>query len=222
MAPCLRRRLSPLLIPLLAAGCATSAEPEGAALLRDLFASSQASLAALGPPPAPAEAPAGPDRPAAAAPVGGAPAPAPRPAVPAPDPAPLRRLATLGPPPRAAAELLGLTPEALRQRLGEPSLRRREGIAEVWLYAAEACALDLILYGESAGTRQPAGLRVAHAAARAAGAAPRTEADCLAEIAGGGVAAGPARIGGMLREGDQGGASASSVGDGAGAGRRRA
>jgi hypothetical protein len=82
--------------------------------------------------------------------------------------------------PRAAAHLIGAGPGELRRLLGEPSLRRTEGEAEVWLYAGGGCALDLILYQEAS-----AGLRVAHAAARANGAEPRTEAACLGEIAGG-------------------------------------
>ena len=83
--------------------------------------------------------------------------------------------------PRSASQLLGGTPELLRAWLGEPSLRRPEGSgAEVWLYAAEACALDLVLYRDAAGR-----LRVAFAAARAAGEAvpTATEAECLVRIA---------------------------------------
>jgi hypothetical protein len=80
--------------------------------------------------------------------------------------------------PAVAAQFLGLGPEALRRWLGEPALRRHEGTAEIWLYAGPACALDLILYPE--GGR----LRVSHAAARASGAEPRTEAHCLHELAG--------------------------------------
>jgi len=79
--------------------------------------------------------------------------------------------------PAAARELLGAGPEALRRWLGEPNLRRTEGAAEVWLYTASACALDLVLYP------QRDGLRVAHAAARASGAEARTEAACLRELA---------------------------------------
>ncbi|MFC7539955.1 hypothetical protein ACFQU2_11525 [Siccirubricoccus deserti] len=81
--------------------------------------------------------------------------------------------------PRAAAQLLGVGPGELRRLLGEPTLRRAEGTAEVWLYAGGGCALDLILYPAARG-----GLRVAHAAARANGAEARTEAACLGEIAG--------------------------------------
>jgi hypothetical protein len=76
-----------------------------------------------------------------------------------------------------AAQLLRAAPETLRRWLGEPSLRRREGTAEIWLYAGADCALDLILYPE-AGT-----LRVAHAAARANGATAQTEGACLGQLA---------------------------------------
>ncbi|MDW8399949.1 MAG: hypothetical protein RMK90_15460, partial [Acetobacteraceae bacterium] len=62
-----------------------------------------------------------------------------------------------------AAALIGATPERVRARLGEPDLRRAEAGAEVWRYSAAHCHLDLILYPEGGG------LRVAHAAARAAG-----------------------------------------------------
>ena len=81
--------------------------------------------------------------------------------------------------PAAAAQLLGARPETLRRWLGEPSLRRAEGTAEVWLYAGAACALDLIFYPEAGR------LRVAHASARANGAEPRTEAHCLQDLAAG-------------------------------------
>lgn len=139
-----------LLLLLLPAGCATPAEREAAAL-REAMTSGRASLAATAPPASVA---------AAAA-------------------LPRLRAGGTGLPPAAAAELLGLTPDVLRRRLGEPSLRRAEGPAEIWLYAGLGCALDLILYPEAGR------LRVAHAAARASGAEPRTEAACLAGIAGG-------------------------------------
>jgi hypothetical protein len=77
----------------------------------------------------------------------------------------------------AAAQFLGAGPEAVRRRLGEPSLRRAEGQAEIWLYAGASCALDLVLYPGDAG------LRIAHAAARAGGTGSVTEADCLRQLA---------------------------------------
>jgi hypothetical protein len=85
-------------------------------------------------------------------------------------------LATATPGPAAADQLLGLGPELLRRWLGEPSLRRAEGGAEVWLYAGTACALDLVLYPDRGR------LRVAHASARANGTEPRTEAGCLQDL----------------------------------------
>ncbi len=81
------------------------------------------------------------------------------------------------PPQSGAAQFLGTGPEAVRHRLGEPSLRRAEGQAEIWLYVGNGCALDLVLYpGEG-------GLRVGHAAARASGTESVTEADCLRDLA---------------------------------------
>jgi hypothetical protein len=85
--------------------------------------------------------------------------------------------AGVGPAPRAAAHLLGQTPEHVLANLGEPSLRRPEaGIAEVWLYLARTCALDVVLYRDRGGR-----LRVGFAAARARGETGETvsEAECL-------------------------------------------
>jgi hypothetical protein len=62
--------------------------------------------------------------------------------------------------------------------LGDPSIRRPEGAAEIWLYEAPSCRLDVILYAEGNA------LVVAHAAARALGAGEAvTEAACLSAIA---------------------------------------
>lgn len=86
-------------------------------------------------------------------------------------------------PPLLADQLLGRTPERVRLWLGEPALRRPEGsTAEIWLYASEACALDLVLYRDRAGR-----LRVGFAAARARGEPGQgtTETDCLRAIAAG-------------------------------------
>lgn len=83
-----------------------------------------------------------------------------------------------GAPPAAAAALLGVGADQLRRLLGEPSIRRAEGAAEVWLYEAPACRLDVILYAEGAA------LTVGHAAARASGGGESvTESACLAAIA---------------------------------------
>lgn len=88
--------------------------------------------------------------------------------------------------PGAVQELLGAAPATVIGRLGAPRLRRREGDAEVWLYSAGGCQLDLMFY------TSPQGLRVTHAQARASGVGQRTEAACLRDIAaqGAGVGAG--------------------------------
>ena len=177
MAP-RRRSLSWPLLALLASmpgACAPPPVPDRAtAALRAALASSQDSLAVLAcgsprrePPAQPGPVPCRADRIEAEAglrPAGFTPYAAPRPE---------------GVPPATAAELLGAGPEVLRRRLGEPALRRIEGTAEIWLYAGPACALDLVLYPERGGG---GGLRVAHAAARAAGAENRTESECLREL----------------------------------------
>jgi hypothetical protein len=78
----------------------------------------------------------------------------------------------------SAAALAGLRAEEVRRRLGEPALRRPEGDAEIWLYEAPDCRLDVILYPEGGA------LLVGHAAARAHGGARVTEAACLAALPG--------------------------------------
>ncbi|MBR0652516.1 hypothetical protein GXW78_22865 [Roseomonas terrae] len=180
---CARRRrggpwqglwLSLLLLP----GCAGGDE-EATALLQHALASTQASLALSGAaapaPPAMAPHPAGTQAPAAIRP-GAAPSlAAATPLVHAPGAARLRGSA----PPAAAAALMGLSADQLRRMLGDPSIRRPEGDAEVWLYEAPTCRLDVILYGE--GTA----LTVGHAAARALGGGEGvTEGACLSAIAG--------------------------------------
>lgn len=174
MAPRLR-----LLLLLLPAGCAAPGDREAAAM-RSALESSQASLVAVAPPSLPGQ-PTAPGQDAASA------RPVPRlvmarrefrqPAAEAVDQARERVQDRTGSRPASAAELLGAGPDTLRQWLGEPVLRRPEGSAEVWLYAGAGCALDLILYPAGPG------LTVAHAAARAQGAEPRTEAACLGGIA---------------------------------------
>ncbi|EHL98634.1 hypothetical protein HMPREF9946_03553 [Acetobacteraceae bacterium AT-5844] len=81
--------------------------------------------------------------------------------------------------PTQTAQLLGQPPSALRQLLGEPSLRRTEGEAEIWLYQSPYCHLDIMLYQER-GAPAP---RVTYANARASGVERRTEASCLQEVA---------------------------------------
>jgi hypothetical protein len=142
-------------------GC-RKAEAEGATLgLEQALRDTKASLAAIGAPSA-AEAP----------PVARA---ASLPAPPSSDTGPRRQGATS--PPDAAIALQGRDPEAVISALGEPALRRREGNAEVWLYQAPDCRLDLVFYPEDAR------LVLAHAAARAHGARRLTESACMATIA---------------------------------------
>lgn len=142
-------------------GC-RKAEAEGATLgLEQALRDTKASLAAIGAQPA-AEAP----------PIARA---ASLPAPPSSDTGPRRQGATS--PPDAAIALQGRDPEAVISALGEPALRRREGNAEVWLYQAPDCRLDLVFYPEDAR------LVLAHAAARAFGARRLTESACMATIA---------------------------------------
>jgi hypothetical protein len=82
-----------------------------------------------------------------------------------------------GPAPRQASQFMGAGPETVLSALGEPSLRREEGGASVWLYASGGCQLDIVLYPGAQGPR------VAHVQARAGGLAQRTEAACLRDIA---------------------------------------
>jgi hypothetical protein len=81
-----------------------------------------------------------------------------------------------GTPPAQARQLIGHAPETVLGWLGEPRIRRPEGEAEVWHYTASGCHLDLIFY------REPAGLRVGFAQARAMGAAQRPEGACLRDL----------------------------------------
>jgi len=156
-----------LLSVLLLAGCAGGAEVPGESLRSSLDASRASLRAIQGGQPAPAS-PALPP-----APVSGVRDVAPAPA------APPRRAGGVAP--AAAAELLQQTAEVVRAALGEPSLRRSEGpAAEIWLYEAPRCRLDIILYRDASGP-----FRVAHAQARSAGMAPVTETECLRDIAGG-------------------------------------
>jgi hypothetical protein len=128
--------------------------------LEQALRDTRASLAALGLPSAPE------------APQTARPAPLPPPARSASVP---RREGTS--PPAAAAALQGREPEAVISALGEPALRRREGEAEIWLYQAPDCRLDLVFYPDASR------LVLAHAAARASGARRLTESACMGAIA---------------------------------------
>lgn len=50
-----------------------------------------------------------------------------------------------------AAGLVGATPAILNAEFGQPSLRRVDGSAQVWLYHSTACGLNLVLYPDSSG-----------------------------------------------------------------------
>ncbi|MFC0386574.1 hypothetical protein [Muricoccus vinaceus] len=86
--------------------------------------------------------------------------------------------------PGSVASLLGQSREGVIAVLGQPTRRRPEGDAEIWLYQGRNCAVDVVLYQDGAGraARVP---RVAWAAARASGTERRTEAGCLSELVAG-------------------------------------
>ena len=48
--------------------------------------------------------------------------------------------------------LVGATPQLLESEFGQPALLRVDGTAQVWLYHAPDCGLNLILYPDNAGT----------------------------------------------------------------------
>lgn len=161
----------------------TACTPPGeraAQALTEALAASRASVAAVpgGPMPAPPELL--PPGPVAAGSMRASPGPAAPPGT--PTLGAIRRRIGGGQPPSGATQLLGTAPEQLERMLGAPSLRRPEGTAEIWLYLAPSCAIDVILYRDR-GT-----LAVAHAVARARGPAEQrvTEAECLASVAGSG------------------------------------
>lgn len=150
-----------LAVALLLGGCAPDQE-ETTAMFQQALASTQASLALAGG--------TRPASPAAAA--------QPRPADLQPAWAPGAARPRGENPPATAAALVGVTADQLRRMLGEPAIRRPEGAAEVWLYEAPTCRLDVILYAEGSA------LVVGHAAARALGSTESlTEQACLAAVA---------------------------------------
>jgi hypothetical protein len=63
-------------------------------------------------------------------------------------------------PPEDARRLVGLSGDTLRDWMGESVFTRRDGVAEIWRFAADTCFLDVFLY------RHNEGLRVAHLDAR--------------------------------------------------------
>ncbi|NMJ41238.1 hypothetical protein GWK16_08305 [Roseomonas sp. JC162] len=149
-----------LLLPFLVLACAEGPDEEAVAAMHQAFSTARASIAAV-PPSAPSPAAAPPPPVVPNLPVTQHAAP---------------RLRGAGAP-AAAAALLGARAEDMRRMLGEPSLRRPEGEAEIWLYEGADCRLDVVLYPERGA------MVVAHAAARAQGGAAVTEAACLASIA---------------------------------------
>ncbi|WP_188969458.1 hypothetical protein [Neoroseomonas lacus] len=161
------RRARPLCLPALATACAlllpgcAPDNEETTALLQHALASTQASVALAGGARPPALA-ATPLRPAALQPAWA--------------PGATRQPGRAAP--ATAAALMGVTADQLRRMLGEPAIRRPEGAAEVWLYEAPTCRLDVILYAEGSA------LVVGLAAARALGGAEGvTESACLAAVA---------------------------------------
>ena len=145
---------------LLTPACRKS-EAEGATLgLEQALRDTRASLAALGLPSAPGTSQT--ER------------PGPLPPPPTSASSPRRQGAS---PPATAVALKGQISEAVILALGEPALRRREGDAEIWLYQAPDCRLDLVFYGEASR------LVLTHAAARAFGARRLTESACMDAVA---------------------------------------
>lgn len=87
--------------------------------------------------------------------------------------APPRPAATRLPPPLHIADLLGADPDRVEASLGAPVLRRKDGEAEVWLYAGNGdCRVDLVFF------RDANALKLANARTRAPAETP-----CLKQIA---------------------------------------
>lgn len=87
--------------------------------------------------------------------------------------APARPAATRLPPPLHIVDLLGADPGRVEASLGAPALRRKDGEAEVWLYAGNGdCRVDLVFF------RDANALKLADARTRAP-----AETQCLKQIA---------------------------------------
>jgi hypothetical protein len=85
--------------------------------------------------------------------------------------------ASNAPAPAEAQRLIGLKGDVLRSWIGNTVFVRRDGIAEIWRFAADSCFLDVFLY------REGDGLRVAHLDARPrTGAARITPQSCYGNI----------------------------------------
>ncbi len=70
----------------------------------------------------------------------------------APEAAPSPPSLTFMQAPLDAAGLVGSTPQILNAEFGKPTLLRMDGTAQVWLYHAPDCGLNLILYPDASGT----------------------------------------------------------------------
>ena len=73
-------------------------------------------------------------------------------------------------------KLVGLSPSRIAEQLGSPAFVRRDGPAEVWQYAAEACILDVFLY------RDGEAFTVSYVSLRGRGPAQRSRRECYAEM----------------------------------------
>jgi hypothetical protein len=85
-------------------------------------------------------------------------------------------------PPRVGpdpARLAGMVPAQLTDMLGQPSLRRREKEAEVWMYSSRLCVMHLFLYPGTDG----GALGVKHVEMRRPNSAtPVAPRDCLDSV----------------------------------------
>ena len=102
-------------------------------------------LAACGGPPLPPPAP----------PAVAVPEPAPQVAVPAPLPPPVIPRFDTGPdaPPPNPRGLIGVEDRAVQALLGDPTVRRREVAAQLWVYRGGPCVLQLFFYAEGSPER---------------------------------------------------------------------
>jgi hypothetical protein len=87
--------------------------------------------------------------------------------------APAQTVSNLQYAPGPTQPLIGSTPTTLSAEFGQPAILRVDGPAQVWLYHAGSCGLNLILYPDASGTP-----RVAAASATDGG----PPADCTASL----------------------------------------
>ncbi len=126
-----------LLLSCLVPGCAAGPDEAAVTAMHQALAMTRASLATVAPGPAAAPSPAPPPAQAATSRLPAGP-----------------RLRGAGAP-RATGALVGMPAAEARRMLGEPSLRRAEGEAEIWLYEVAECRLDLVLYPERGALVEP-------------------------------------------------------------------